>query len=137
MRRMKKVLNYYEKYIYEIKTCFLRKFIDWWSQSAKKSKKCACNWEKIEQMHPYKDAHCIVENESKSNASDITLSLICPLFNSMKYIDDLIDSLVNQKTKYLYEVILIDDGSKDNTLVRANEYQKKYSKILNVVHQKK
>jgi glycosyltransferase involved in cell wall biosynthesis len=45
------------------------------------------------------------------------ISIICPCFNSGDTIDGVIKSLLTQvNTKYKYEVIFIDDGSKDNTI---------------------
>ncbi len=49
------------------------------------------------------------------------LQIVIPMYNAQKYIFSCIDSIVNQKTKYAYKVIVIDDGSTDNAtpLVRA------------------
>ena len=45
------------------------------------------------------------------------ISIICPCFNSGDTIDGVINSLLSQvNTKFKYEVIFIDDGSKDNTI---------------------
>ena len=45
------------------------------------------------------------------------ISIICPCFNSGDTIDGVINSLLTQvNTKFKYEVIFIDDGSKDNTI---------------------
>ena len=45
------------------------------------------------------------------------LSIICPTYNSMETINDLIDSMLNQKSiKNNLEIIFIDDGSTDKTV---------------------
>lgn len=51
-----------------------------------------------------------------SKEADCDLSLIVPVYNSAKYLRSCIDSLLNQVTEYNYEVICIDDGSKDESL---------------------
>lgn len=43
------------------------------------------------------------------------LSIIIPLYNVSKFVETCIKSIVNQETKYSYEIILVDDGSIDNT----------------------
>ncbi|HCC04310.1 MAG TPA: hypothetical protein DEP51_05605 [Clostridiales bacterium] len=66
---------------------------------------------------------------------EIFVSLIIPVYNAEKYLNKCIDSIINQKTKYKYEVILVNDGSKDNSLSILEEYQKKYN-FIKVVNQK-
>lgn len=52
----------------------------------------------------------------KKNIYKYHLSIIVPAYNVENYIVDTIESIINQKTKYLYEVIIINDGSTDSTL---------------------
>jgi len=49
------------------------------------------------------------------NTENLYFSVIIPVYNKEKYIVDTVYSVLNQSYK-LYEVILIDDGSSDNTL---------------------
>lgn len=44
------------------------------------------------------------------------LSIIIPIFNAEKYIKRCLDSIYNQKTKYTFEVICVDDCSHDNSI---------------------
>ncbi|HFI0592393.1 TPA: glycosyltransferase family 2 protein [Streptococcus suis] len=78
---------------------------------------------------------CISEH-SLPKESEVQLSIIIPLYNSEKYINKCVDSFINQKTSYTYEVLLIDDGSKDRTREIALEYEKKYSGLIRVIEQK-
>ncbi|WP_196246338.1 glycosyltransferase family 2 protein [Lacticaseibacillus zhaodongensis] len=55
----------------------------------------------------------MVNNNSRHH--EPLVSVIVPLFNSSSFVHRLIDSLKNQTYK-LFEVILVDDGSTDNTL---------------------
>lgn len=50
------------------------------------------------------------------------LSIIIPMFNVEDYIVDCLNSVLCQKTKYSLEVILIDDGSTDNTIERVRVF---------------
>jgi glycosyltransferase involved in cell wall biosynthesis len=50
------------------------------------------------------------------------ISIIIPAFNSAKYISDALDSVFNQKYPS-YEVIVVDDGSTDNTGVLLQSYE--------------
>ena len=58
------------------------------------------------------------------------ISIILPVFNSEKYIKRCLDSLVNQTYKDL-EIIIINDGSTDNTLKICKGYNDDRIKIIN------
>ena len=49
------------------------------------------------------------------------LSIIVPVYNASPYLHRCIDSLINQTIGNI-EIILIDDGSKDNSLSICKEY---------------
>lgn len=59
---------------------------------------------------------------------EIKVSVILPVFNVDKYIKRCLDSLVNQTLKEI-EIIIINDGSTDNTKRICEEYAKKYDNI--------
>lgn len=61
------------------------------------------------------------------------ISAIVPVYNSEDYIKRCVDSVLAQ-TYDDWELILIDDGSKDNSLSIMQEYEKKDSRI-HVIHQ--
>ena len=63
----------------------------------------------------------------------IKISVIIPVFNGEKYIKDCVRSLLNQ-TLSEFEIILINDGSKDNTADICNKLSKEDSRIK-VIHQ--
>lgn len=44
------------------------------------------------------------------------LSIIIPVYNAIPLLNRCLDSIFNQATKYSYEVILVDDGSTDNSV---------------------
>lgn len=56
------------------------------------------------------------------------ISVIIPVYNAEKFIEDTIESVLNQKYKNL-EIILIDDGSKDKSREIIKKYQDKYPNI--------
>ena len=58
----------------------------------------------------------------------IDLSIIIPVYNSDKYLAYCLDSIVGHKG-IEYEIILIDDGSNDNSPIICDEYSKKYDNI--------
>ena len=51
------------------------------------------------------------------------LSIIIPVYNASKLLNRCLDSIFSQKTHYSYEVILVDDGSSDNSveLIKARK----------------
>lgn len=58
----------------------------------------------------------------------IEVSLIIPTYNSERTIERTINSVINQTYKSI-EIILIDNGSTDDTLQIIGEYTKKYKNI--------
>ena len=65
---------------------------------------------------------------------NIDVSVIVPVYNSEEYIGTTIDSIVNQDFKN-FELIVIDDGSTDNSLEIINEKLSKSTISYNVIHQ--
>ena len=53
-----------------------------------------------------------------------TLSIIIPVYNAEKYIENILRKLEEQK-KDQVEIILIDDGSRDRSLEICQKYSKK------------
>ena len=60
------------------------------------------------------------------------ISIIIPIFNTEKYLSKTINSILSQSYKNI-EVILVDDGSDDNSLSICKEYAKKDNRIV-VIH---
>ena len=60
------------------------------------------------------------------------LSVIIPVYNVEKYLSRCVDSVLNQTYKN-FELILVDDGSLDNSPVICDEYENKDSRIK-VIH---
>ena len=58
------------------------------------------------------------------------LSIIVPLYNSAAYLPRCLESLLHQDISLEeYEILLINDGSPDNSLDIVNEYALKYPNI--------
>ena len=60
----------------------------------------------------------------------IDLSIVIPVYNCENFISDCIDSILNQKTKYNVQVIIINDGSTDSTEQILMKYQDVESVII-------
>ena len=58
------------------------------------------------------------------------ISVILNVYNCEKYIKKCLDSIVNQTYKDI-EIIIVNDGSKDNTLKIIKEYKDKRIRIIN------
>ncbi len=58
-----------------------------------------------------------------------TISVVIPLYNHERYIDDAIDSLL-QQTMPPFEIIIIDDGSQDNSWQRVQRRAKDEPRII-------
>lgn len=62
------------------------------------------------------------------------ISVIVPVYNAEKFIDKCIESVINQTYKEI-ELILVNDGSKDNSLKILQKYEKQYPKMIKVFNQ--
>lgn len=60
------------------------------------------------------------------------ISIIVPIYNAEKFLERCVDSIINQTYKNL-EILLIDDGSTDNSGKICEKYKKKDERI-SVVH---
>lgn len=67
-------------------------------------------------------------------ATNPMFSIIVPIYNTEKYLEQCLDSLIGQKYKN-YEIILVDDGSTDKSADICDFYQSKYENIK-VIHKK-
>lgn len=64
----------------------------------------------------------------------MTFSIIVPAYNIEGYLSQCVESILNQIYKD-YEIILIDDGSTDNTPEICDEYKLHYPDKIKVIHQ--
>lgn len=59
-------------------------------------------------------------------------SVVVPIYNVKKYLDECIDGIIRQSFKD-YEIILVDDGSTDGSAEACDEWKNKYDSIK-VIH---
>lgn len=65
--------------------------------------------------------------------NELKISIVIPVFNIEAYISGCLDSVIAQTYRNL-EIIIVDDGSKDNTPAIADQYAMRDSRIR-VIHQ--
>ncbi len=61
---------------------------------------------------------------------EVKVSVFCTAYNHEQYIAKALDSVVNQKTNFKFEVLVHDDASTDNTAKIIKEYALKYPDII-------
>ena len=64
---------------------------------------------------------------------EVKIGVIVPVYNAEKWLDECLESLVNQ-TKRFSEIVLVDDGSTDSSLAICENFKSRYSEIR-VYHQ--
>ena len=62
------------------------------------------------------------------------VTLIVPVYNSEDYIGRCLDSILNQ-TYQNFEILVVNDGSKDNSQKIINEYKEKYPNKIIAIEQ--
>ena len=63
-------------------------------------------------------------------------SILVPVYNVEKYLEQCVESLLNQTYKDEYEIILVDDGSTDSSGDICDRYAKNNPDKIKVVHKK-
>ncbi len=67
----------------------------------------------------------IIENKNLINKNPL-VSIIIITYQHKNYIKDCIESVINQKTDFAYEILIGDDGSTDGTTEICIDYAKRY-----------
>lgn len=75
----------------------------------------------INQTYPRLNSKPVYSNPSIN--SEIDLSVVIPVYNYADIIEKNIDAILNQKTKYNYQVIIVDDGSTDGAADIIRQFQ--------------
>ena len=57
--------------------------------------------------------------------NDLKLTIVVPIYNVEQYLEQCLDSLVNQ-SNHDFKVIMVDDGSKDKSGEIAQKYAEKF-----------
>lgn len=78
----------------------------------------------------YNDDGPVVDNKTTENM----VSIVCCTYNQKEYIEKCINSLLEQKTSFNYEILIHDDASTDGTLKILKKYEKK--KNIKVIYEK-
>lgn len=61
------------------------------------------------------------------------ITVIVPTYNHEKYIDQCLISIIKQKTKYSFSILIGDDGSQDGTPERVKEIQNRYPELVTLI----
>ena len=64
---------------------------------------------------------------------NVKTSIIIPIYNTKEYLEQCVESVLNQTQKEI-EIILVDDGSTDGSTQIIKEYERKYS-VVKAVYQ--
>lgn len=65
---------------------------------------------------------------------EIRYSVVIPVYNVKKYLDECLQSILCQIFDYSAEIIIVDDGSTDGSETICDDYQVKYPNIVRVYH---
>lgn len=62
------------------------------------------------------------------------ISVIIPIYNAEKYIESCVNSIISSGVGIDYEILLINDGSKDGTAKLCDNLKKQYPLVVKVYH---
>ena len=69
-----------------------------------------------------------MKNKIQLSENTLMFSIICPIYNSEKYLKECVESVINQTFKH-WELLLIDDGSSDSSAAIADKFSKQDTRI--------
>lgn len=78
------------------------------------------------------------KEEKKEKESELLLSIVVPVYNTENYLRDSLNSIIKslpKKLKNNCEILVINDGSSDNSEAIIKEYENKY-KFIKYIYQK-
>ena len=61
------------------------------------------------------------------------LTVTIPSYNVEKYLNQTLDSFLDKEVLEDIEVLIVDDGSRDNTALIGKEYERKYPGTFRVI----
>lgn len=76
--------------------------------------------EQLEKLYKKEDVDCV--GQERTLMTQYHLQIIIPMHNAAAYVEQCLESILSQNTKYTYQVILIDDGSTDQTVKIVKKY---------------
>lgn len=112
--RLLKVLKINMLYYYLISRLFYRK-----SNNTGKVDEAKC---RLANLRKDVDESCML-NKKLVFPNEYDLDIIVPAYNADTTIESCIGSVLSQKTKYSFRVIIVNDGSKDNTSSKLQNYE--------------
>ena len=65
--------------------------------------------------------------------SNKNLTIIIPTYNMQEYLQKCLSSLIVKKGLETLEVLVVNDGSKDNSSIIAHEFEAKYPGVFRVI----
>ena len=73
--------------------------------------------------------------DTRMQEEEIVVSVKCLAYNHVKYIKQMIEGVLKQKTNFKYELVIHDDASTDGTTQIVKEYEKKYPDIIKPIYE--
>lgn len=61
-------------------------------------------------------------------------SVVIPAYNIVNYLQECVESVTSQMTEYDFEIVLVNDGSTDNTPLLAQELKDKHPHLIQLVN---
>lgn len=73
-----------------------------------------------------------MKNDDFNNIQIPDISIIIPVYNVECYLEECLNSIINQNTSYNYEVIVVNDGSTDDSEIIIDKFVKQYKFIIKI-----
>lgn len=71
------------------------------------------------------------------DTKNIDVSIVMPVYNHEKYIRQALESILEQETEYMYEILIGEDASTDNSKDIIKEFEEKYPGRIHAFYHRK
>ena len=77
----------------------------------------------LHSVHPDIGSSCIKDIEPNENRAKYDLDIIIPVYNTAQYVEECVDSVLAQNTRFSFHVTIVNDGSTDNSRDKLKKYE--------------
>lgn len=77
----------------------------------------------LHSVHPDNGGSCVNDIEPNENRAKYDLDIIIPVYNAAQYVEECVDSVLAQNTRFSFHVTIVNDGSTDSSRDKLKKYE--------------
>ena len=77
----------------------------------------------LHSVHPDNGGSCVNDIVPNENRAKYDLDIIIPVYNAAQYVEECVDSVLAQNTRFSFHVTIVNDGSTDSSRDKLKKYE--------------